>query len=430
LLVIACLLFIGPGLVHAGRQLVYGPIDEAYHFGYAAKIARTGTPPVAGRSRIVIGLHRRAYGDDVAVPAPNPGSYSLSPDPGVRSLPQVEAVQPPVYYYVVAPLLWFVDDSHEVWSVRVATLLLAALGIPLLYLAVRVSAPDRPLSAGLASMILGTATGFEWFFSQVQNDALLMPLCAGTTLYFIRDLRQRRCGYGLAVTGGLAAATQVVSAPAVAAGLLVTWWHSRQAHRLGPELKRLLVRSAVLIAPLALWFTWNVYNRGTPLPGGAGSQTTHYRLAFHQLSYLYTALNDFFTTVWIGTAPHNGHYDTRPPDLILLGCALSLVVALANGAIDRIRRTVALWGAITIAWFFSTYEVLLVHASGTGGRWLSFESRYFVAAVTAGSGLAALVITSAFDRSPRLTRAVVLSVSAFLATFALQTSTLHWLAWL
>ncbi len=76
------------------------------------------------------------------------------------------------------------------------------LAVVLLYAAVREVSPHRPLAAGLAAAILGSMAGVTGMLSQVQNDALLLPLCVATFWLLARDLRRRRSGLLLPLVAG------------------------------------------------------------------------------------------------------------------------------------------------------------------------------------------------------------------------------------
>ena len=55
--------------------------------------------------------------------------------------------------------------------------MLNALAVLFLFLALRATFPREPLAAGIAAVILASFTGITHLLSQVQNDALLLPVC-------------------------------------------------------------------------------------------------------------------------------------------------------------------------------------------------------------------------------------------------------------
>ncbi len=142
----------------------------------------------------------------------------------------------------MTPVALVVPWSQRVLVIRLLGTLFVMIAVLLLYLAVRVVSPHRPLAAGIAAAILASMAGVVSMLSQVQNDALLLPLCVATFWLLARDLRSRRSGLLLPFVVGLSVVTQIVAGPAGVIAILVALrgdaalraasWRSRAGARL------------------------------------------------------------------------------------------------------------------------------------------------------------------------------------------------------
>ena len=99
------------------------------------------------------------------------------------------ALQAPLYYYALAPIARAVDSHRTVFALRMASVAFLLVAVLFTYLAVRVSAPERPLAAGLAAIVLGTMSGLTFVLSQVQNCALLIAMFAVVYWLMWREFR-------------------------------------------------------------------------------------------------------------------------------------------------------------------------------------------------------------------------------------------------
>ena len=177
LLLLGLLMVFVPGDTdHAQSQPVYGPIDEASQLGYIAKVAETGLPPVIGRDVIIF---RPARGDAAerrhapgAAPA-REGRRAAAVTPDTRAMTQLEAIQPPLYYYVTAPFYRIFSGDRQIFVLRELSVLFMMAGGRRALLGIRRNAADRPLVAGVAAVILGTMSGYVHYVSAIQSDALV-----------------------------------------------------------------------------------------------------------------------------------------------------------------------------------------------------------------------------------------------------------------
>ena len=213
--------------------------------------------------------------------------------------PQNEAIQPPLYYVVMTPVALVVPWSQRVLVIRLLGTLFVMIAVLLLYLAVRVVSPHRPLAAGIAAAILASMAGVVSMLSQVQNDALLLPLCVATFWLLARDLRSRRSGLLLPFVVGLSVVTQIVAGPAGVVAMLVALrgdaalraasWRSRAGARL------IAMRAGAFVLPLLPWIAFNVWEYRWLWPtsraasGVAAPTTQNLGLWRHFPEYLYQA---------------------------------------------------------------------------------------------------------------------------------------------
>jgi hypothetical protein len=269
MLAVSLVLVASVGISHA-RSLQYGPVDEVYHVGYVEQIAQSGFPPDG--NDVILARPARHLGPGAIVLAPaDPLGYPADFNNG-KQLPQVELIQPPLYYYVLAPVALAVSSYRTVFALRLASVAFMLAALVLAFLAVRATAPERPLAAGLVAVILGTMSGVSYTLSQVQNDALLIAMFALVFWLLCRDIPRRRASYTLAAAAGLMGVTQIVAIPFGAVALIWTCWRAigRPAGQLRAATRFALPRFAVAAAPLALWVGWNISQYHSPFPGGGG----------------------------------------------------------------------------------------------------------------------------------------------------------------
>jgi hypothetical protein len=429
---VAVVLVAACGIEHARLQPLYGPIDEPFHLAYVEKVATYGHPPIYGRDFILMGLQRHAGPHETKLPAPRPGSAPLPINPqGLMA--ENEAIQPPLYYYALAPVTWLTRWDNEVVVLRSVSGLFMAVAVALLYLAVRETVPRLPLAAGLAAIVLGTMGGLVQFYSQLQNDALLIAVGVLMLLLFVRDLNRRRATVWLALVGGLACVTQVGAAPGAALTLLaaiVVALRSRRANwREALRFSWPLV--AVFVAPTALWLAFNIaaYHSLLPRDLAAAPAPSHanWLIFAAQTTQLFTAATQALPSLWLRLAPA-GVFDYRPLGALAWISVIALPVALLVGAIQRVRVALGLWMALGLVWFASMFEVLLYHGAQVGGG-QDYPSRYFGTSAAAMAAVIAILVVAALSRWAWVSRGVVVAIALWLCLYALQDSSFMILQW-
>jgi Dolichyl-phosphate-mannose-protein mannosyltransferase len=427
LLAVALALAACAGISHARAQPIYGPIDEIYHVGYIERVADSGLPPVRGRDAIVAAPTNHVGSGDVVIGRTQAGGFPQEFHDGAR-VPQVEVIQPPLYYYALAPVALVFDLHREVFALRAASVAFVLLAIVFLFLAVRVTAPGRPLAAGLAAVILGTMSGLTYALSQVQNDALLMAMFALVFWLLCRDITRRQVSYWLAGGVGGLAITQILAAPFAGAAILVACGLAlgRRPTSLSSAVRFALPRLALAATPMALWVGWNVYQYHSLLPGdvtaGAGGAAGLGPSVADLLPLATRAVTESYKDFWsFGFLPGNG--DPRPAPLLCFALGVSAVALLLSPAIGEYRLGLAAWTLGALAAFVSTFGTLFLAAVRSGGE-LSYPGRYFVGVAVAWAALVAVAIDAACGQRVWIARTVSVAFTLVLVRFALQYSTL------
>jgi len=136
-----------------------------------------------------------------------PREWALEDGSGVFS--NYEAQQPPLYYWLVAPLVWLIPSRSlaiQVLAVRCLSALVASMAVPLVYRIGRGLFEGEGMALGGAAVI-AVMPGFAGIAARVGNDALAAPvyaalLLAGLVLWRRPSLRVA-CQTALALTLGL-----------------------------------------------------------------------------------------------------------------------------------------------------------------------------------------------------------------------------------
>jgi hypothetical protein len=425
MLAVALVLVASVGISHA-RALQYGPIDEAAHVGYVERIAQTGLPP-DGHDSMVGRPVSHVGPNDTVLPAADPGGFPAGFAYGAR-LPQVEFIQPPLYYYALAPVALAVSPYRTVFALRLASLAFILAATALLFLAVRLTAPERPLAAGLATVILGTMSGLMFTLTQVQNDSLLIAMFALVFWLLCRDLPGRRASYGLTVAVGLIAVTQIVAIPFAAAVLVWACWRALERPAvLGEAARFALPRFAIAAVPLTLWVVWNVAKYHSVFPGGGGLTISSAGPKVgpsmsDALLAAQTAVTESFADFWgVGFVPRVA--DPRPAPLLCAILVVCAIAVLASDGAKAVQLRLARWAGFAAVAFVSAYATIFLAVLRSGGL-LSFSGRYFVGVAVAWAAVVALTIDAAAGRHVWLARGVSIALSVVLVRYALQYSTL------
>src|SRR5579872_7404099 len=107
-----------------------------------------------------------------------PREWALEDGSGAFS--NYEAQQPPLYYWLVAPVVWLMRGRtlvEQVAAVRWVSILLASLIVPLMYSIGREIFEDERLALGCAAVV-AVMPGFAGIAARVGNDGLAAVLFA------------------------------------------------------------------------------------------------------------------------------------------------------------------------------------------------------------------------------------------------------------
>lgn len=248
---------------------VPNPIDEIHHLGYIDSLASGKGIPIVGVDHLprdILELMRES---------PTFGSRRLPLDPGRPEQwgptgYQYEAVQPPLYYLTMVPAYlagrgWGVLGS--LYAVRIASVLLALATIPLTWALASRLFPDHPSVWMFAALLPAVMQGFNSNPASVSNDALLLPLAAGSVLVFARSAASPTwrnavwCGLmiGLAMLVKLNAVALVPILGIAVLALPPKSGNRSLWRRIGWGSAAVAVAGGVA----SLWFLWNLSAYGT-----------------------------------------------------------------------------------------------------------------------------------------------------------------------
>jgi hypothetical protein len=414
---------------------VYGPLDEFFHTAYVQKIADRGHPPVVGRDAIILGLGQKAPTPFTTVIRgldhpydPTQGTHVTPVFPDGTVFPQTEAIQPPLYYVAMTPVALVVPWSQRVLVMRLFGTLFVMIAVLLLYLAVRVVSPHRPLAAGLAAAILGSMGGVTSELSQVQNDALLLPLCVATFWLLARDLRARHAGFALPVVAGATVVTQLIAAPAAALAVLTALWFDAELRAMPwrslGALRRVAARigaAAILVAPWMVFNLWEYHWFWPIARSGSGAATApstrNLGLLRHSVQLLQTAGLQVFSGLWAQLWPLRDNVtpsDLRPAPVLVLAAALAVIVSLRSGSAVRERLRLGYWAAVAVVSFVGVFVVLIANAISAGGS-PDFIARYFVAFAAAYAAFVGTAVAGVSTSRPWVARGCATALALVLA---------------
>ncbi|MHB8859337.1 MAG: glycosyltransferase family 39 protein [Thermoleophilia bacterium] len=283
-IVLLWLALLAQGVVFALIQPVWSRVDEAQHFDFVQYLSENFSLPVEGKdfvSRRVVDIsvesNQWGWRPVGALSAPaylDPAAWQPLPD-GLSDQDQekwlrrnlwrygYEAMQPPLYYAVNAPLYAALpDDSFiKLYGMRLLAALMASAMVPLAWLTAReIDADDRLLVYGVPVVVLLTQ-GYALNMSQITNDALAVPLSAAAVLLLLR-IAGRGVNYRRSLAAGaligaalLSKMTAIFLLPVVliAMGLLI--YYKRETAR------RVLAHTGIIYGvAAAIMLPWLAHN--------------------------------------------------------------------------------------------------------------------------------------------------------------------------
>lgn len=248
---------------------MFSPVDEAAHFAYVQSMANHLRPPQVGKDRLrpdtleLVKRARTSYWRGMPV-APVPA------DPRWGSAAEsYEGVQGPLYYLLMAGP-YRLARGHgllsALYAVRIASVLVALLAIPLAYALARHLFPRRPEVWLGAPALLVVLQGFNGNPAAVTNDALVIPLAAGALLAFCRSARRRFDAGGGALTGllvglGLATKSNMIALVPIIGVAALTATAMRRVP-FGRLVKWVVLAGVTAAEAVAPWVVWNLSRYG------------------------------------------------------------------------------------------------------------------------------------------------------------------------
>jgi 4-amino-4-deoxy-L-arabinose transferase-like glycosyltransferase len=261
------------GLYWVAMTEVPGPIDEAAHLAYIESIATGHGIPVVGAdkpSENILKLQRfSTTGPGRYFPLDVKDSAGWGP-----SGEQYEAIQPPLYYLIMALPFRLAAPSGIVaalYTVRILSLVLALAAVPLIWLLARELFPRLTLAGPLSAGALVAVNGYNASLSSVTNDALVLPLSVAALWLLVRGWHRQTltsalaCGLvtGLAILSKSNAAALLVMVPLAMVILPRVPGRSR-LQELG-WVAATGVAAGLTVVP---WLAWNLAAYGTVSGGG------------------------------------------------------------------------------------------------------------------------------------------------------------------
>lgn len=258
-------------------------VDEQYHLDMVVKLSQghlpRGLEPLHEEAVAYIVFFgtpeyfwpRSAFTNGVppppwTVPLEEIASHLLATERHWKSIPNVEASQPPLYY-VIAGTWWRLasaiglSDGPLLYSVRFLNALLVALLVWLGHLAARLGLPEnRFVQLGLPATL---ALLPQPAFYSIGNDTLPALAFGAVFIGVTRILQAERPGVGLATGAGLAFAAaylaKLTTIPFLAVTLLALagkLWQLHRARALRASLPAVLAFTACAALPILAWMAW------------------------------------------------------------------------------------------------------------------------------------------------------------------------------
>jgi len=186
---------------------------------------------------------------------------------GPASLTAYEALQPPLYYWLMTPVARLLDGrglAVQVMAIRWLSVLLASLAIPLVYLMVRAVFADIQVALGCAAV---AALMPEWALdvARVVNDGLsvvFFSLVLWIGLKLVEKGPRVRWAAGLGVVLGLGLLTKAWFLTAVPAVVLLFIWLGR-GRRVAGAVRAGALALAIAAAISGWWYLRNLRVTGT-----------------------------------------------------------------------------------------------------------------------------------------------------------------------
>lgn len=353
--------FLARGALQALVTPIWEGFDEPFHVAYVTFVAQNGRPPGYEEPSFPARYHRVLrtlpswLGNGIPSfrqwqqlkPEERAARRALagSPASGVGS-PQryehenYERQQPPLFYYLAAPVAWILRDGslpQLVVGLRLLCVLIASLAVPATARLARLLLPQRGVF--LALPIVAFLPNTLFFTDRVTNDALAWPILAAAAGMLVLAARRpadqgRFVRLGLLVAAGVW--TKMTLLPLLPAALVAALLarRRRDGRRMGALLAAVGL-PALLIAPLLIW---------NQAAAGSWSGITYALHGRHPsiaavLAEWKSVNLPFFFHHWIRTHLWAGGWEfLQPPEPVYLAIVAALLLAGAAALFCARRR--------------------------------------------------------------------------------------------
>jgi hypothetical protein len=302
-----------------------------------------------------------------------------SREPGAGNLTAYEAFQPPLYYWIMAPVLRLASGlslAGQVMALRWLGSLIASLVIPLIFLVGRELFRDHRAALGCAA-VAAVMPEFAIDLARVGNECVAVVLFTLLTWIALKLVRTG-IGYSLAAVLGLvlglgllAKAYFLTAIPALALLFARELWRAPGRRRAVVFCGLMAASESLLIA--GWWYAHNLLSTGT-LTGLSES------LMLRGMSH--TSMIGRAATVPWGTAIDSilfshlyfGGWSGLTVRAWMYHVFYAVVLLAAVGLLRRLRQpaTLTLLAVYTAFWMGLLYDVLLIFLSkgmATSGGW-------------------------------------------------------------
>jgi hypothetical protein len=391
---------------------VWSPIDEQAHYDFVEAIGSGDGIPIVGKTHV--------HDDVLRIEKSSPTSpWRSVPVPADATRGQwhaarqsYEAAQPPLYYAVMAPVWRATDGARtiaSIYALRIASLLLSLLLVPLVWLIGRELFPDSPEVGLVAAGLVVVFSGVNGNFAIVANDGLMTVFAAGVLLAMARTVRRglsdgRALAVGMLVGAALLTKTTGLAlVGVVAVGALIAARGWRDYVRFGA------IGGGVAAVMLAPWLLFNHAHYGgltasKQLDAITGSLQSDPPLNLHGMATrLRQAGHGFFDAQLLNT--NLSRYSLLWFGVTAVVSAGALVVLWRR----RQHRDVAVLAWLLAAWpiAFATMAFVILHLSG--GR-SDIAGRHLYVALPAVAVALAFAAQRAFRRWSLVALGVVAAI--------------------
>jgi len=349
---------------------VWSPIDEIAHFGYVQSLAEGDGVPVIGRDLIR---------DEVLVAAKNsPTSvYREQPYQPTNTDPnwgavrqQYEATAGPTYYALMVLPYWIgrpFGVPGELLAIRLATVALALVAIPLTWALARRLFPRHPAVWLIAPALLVATNAFS--FGSVTNDPLSMTLAVAAVLALLRALDDRPTPGGTVLAGVLLGAglvtkaTTLTVAPLLVAVVVTWWWSARPAlARVGRVVATVVATTTVVVLP---WMWWNLSTYDALSGVDEVNNALGPPSSAFSLGRLSTELGDARLGLWANQLVLGRRYGGFWLLLVVLTGIAGIAVAWIRRSWDDLFGVALCGAALPLAFAISeAINIVLMHGTG------------------------------------------------------------------